>query len=74
VIGFVAFYRGREKVFETAPIEVTEATAARLKTMPLRFTVPLDQLANGEYNCQVTILDPSGQKVAFRSSQIMVIP
>jgi hypothetical protein len=45
----------------------------RLKTIPLRFTVPLDKLDVGEYNCQVTVLDPNGQKVAFWSSPVMVV-
>jgi hypothetical protein len=41
--------------------------------MPIRFTVPLDKLAPGEYNCQVSVLDPTGDKVAFWSAPVVVI-
>ncbi len=73
VVGFVTFYKGQEKVFETAPMQIADAMPNRLKTMPIRFTVPLDKLATGEYNCQVTVLDPTGQKAAFWSAPVMVV-
>jgi len=36
--------------------------------------VGLGQLAPGEYDCQVTILDPTGQKSAFWQAPITVVP
>ena len=33
--------------------------------MPLKLSFALDKLKPGEYNCQVTVLDPIGQKAAF---------
>jgi hypothetical protein len=41
--------------------------------MPLRFDLSLDQLPPGTYNCQVTVLDPTGQKAAFWQAPIMVV-
>ncbi len=73
VVAFVTFYKGQEQVFETPPIQAAEAMNNRLKTIPLRFTIPLDKLAVGEYNCQVTVLDPTGQKAAFWSSPVKII-
>ncbi|HEY4362142.1 MAG TPA: VWA domain-containing protein [Bryobacteraceae bacterium] len=73
VVGFVSFYKGQDKVFETAPIQIAETLPQTLKTLPVRFTVPLDKLATGEYNCQVTLLDPTGQKAAFWSAPVMVV-
>jgi VWFA-related protein len=70
---FVTFYKGQDVVLETQAIQVTESMSNRLKTMPIRFTVPLDKLAAGEYNCQVTVLDPNGQKVAFWTSPVMIV-
>ncbi|MGD0132773.1 MAG: VWA domain-containing protein, partial [Bryobacteraceae bacterium] len=70
---FVAFYRGQAKVFETQPRSVTNAMSNRLKTMPLRFDLTLDQLSPGAYNCQVTVLDPTGQKAAFWQAPIVVV-
>jgi VWFA-related protein len=73
LVAFVTFYRGQTKVFETPPRSVTGGLNNRLKTMPLRFDLALDQLAPGAYNCQVTVLDPTGQKAAFWQAPIMIV-
>ena len=41
-----------------------------LKTMPLRFSIGLNPLPPGDYDCQVTVLDPTGQKSAFWQAPI----
>ena len=74
LIAYVTFYRGQAKAFETAPIEVNEGMDNRLKTMPFRFSVPLEKLPAGRYNCQVTVLDPTGQKAAFWQAPVMLVP
>jgi VWFA-related protein len=73
LVAFVTFYRGQSKVLETPPRSVTEGLNNRLKTMPLRFDLSLDQLAAGAYTCQVTVLDPTGQKAAFWQAPIVVV-
>jgi VWFA-related protein len=73
LVAFVTFYRGPTKVFETPPRSVSDGLNNRLKTMPLRFDLSLDQLPPGTYNCQVTVLDPTGQKAAFWQAPIMIV-
>src|SRR5271157_1855611 len=73
LVAFVSFYRAQKKEFETPPMEVTEGMNNRLKTMPLRFTIPLAQLAPGQYDCQVTVLDPTGQKCAFWRAPVALV-
>ena len=73
LVAFVTFYRGQAKAFETQPLLVSDALSNRLKTVPLKFSIPLGQLQPGEYNCQVTILDPSTQKAAFWQAPIMIM-
>jgi VWFA-related protein len=73
LVAFVAFYRGPAKVFETPPRSITQAMDNRLKTMPMRFDLSLDALTPGAYNCQVTVLDPMGQKAAFWQAPIIVV-
>ena len=70
----VAFYRGQEKVFEAAPFAVTEGMDAKSKAVPLKLTVPLTELAAGEYVCQVSVLDPTGQKAAFWQALVKIVP
>ncbi len=74
LVAFVSFYRGQSKAFETAPIEVSQGIDNKLKTVPLRFSVPLEKLPSGKYDCQVTVIDPSGQKAAFWQSPVMLVP
>jgi VWFA-related protein len=74
LVAFVTFYRGQAKAFETPPLAVTEGLNNRLKTLPLKFSLSLEKLPPGEYNCQVTILDPDGQKAAFWQAPVMLVP
>ena len=73
LVAFVTFYRGRVKAFETPPVPVAEATASRLKTVPLRFNLGLEKLPTGRYTCQVTVLDPGSQKAAFWQAPVMLV-
>ncbi len=73
LVAFVTFYRGQTKAFETPPLAVTEAWDNRLKTVPLSFSLSLANLPPGEYNCQVTVLDPTSQKAAFWQAPVMLV-
>jgi hypothetical protein len=73
LVAFVTFYRGQTKAFETPPLAVLEGMDPKSKAVPLRFSFPLDKLQTGEYNCQITVLDPTGQKVAFWQAPIMLV-
>jgi VWFA-related protein len=73
LVAFVTFYRGQTKAFETPPLGVTEALANKLKTVPLKFDLPLSKLAPGKYDCQVTVLDPAGKKAAFWQAPVMLV-
>ncbi|HML18818.1 MAG TPA: VWA domain-containing protein [Bryobacteraceae bacterium] len=74
LVAFVSFYRADTKAFESEPVQIKNETGSKLKTVPVRFTVPQDALAPGEYTCQVTVLDPMGQKAAFWQSTVMLVP
>jgi VWFA-related protein len=74
LIAFVSFYQGQTKVFETQPMEVSSAMTNTLHTMPLRFSIGLTPLPPGDYDCQVTILNPTGGKSAFWQAPITLVP
>jgi hypothetical protein len=74
LVAYITFYRGQAKAFETPLLQVAEALNNRLRTMPLKFDLPLSKLPPGEYNCQVTVLDPHGQKAAFWQAPVMLVP
>ncbi len=72
--GFVAFYQGTSKVFETPVLAVTDGLDQKSKAVPLLFSVPLQGLAPGKYDVQVTITKPGGDKAAFWRAPIVVVP
>jgi VWFA-related protein len=74
LVAFVSFYQGQTKVFETQPMAVTPAATNRLGTVPLSFSIGLNQLPPGEYDCQVTVLDPTETKGTFWQGKIMLVP
>jgi len=74
LVAYVSFYRAQTKAFETQPLEVTTGVNNRLKTMPLSFSIAIKQLPPGDYNCQVTVLDPAGQKAAFWRAPVVLVP
>jgi VWFA-related protein len=73
LVAFVTFYRGQTKAFETAPMQVTEGLNNRIKTVPLKFSLSLAKLPPGEYDCQVSVLDPTGQKAAFWQAPVTLV-
>jgi VWFA-related protein len=73
MLAYVTFYRGQTKAFETPPLMAADVQNPRLNTVPLRFRFPLEPLAPGEYNCQVTVLNPNGQKAAFWQAPVMIV-
>jgi hypothetical protein len=74
LVAYVTFYRADVKAFETTPLVVNDVLDAKTKALSLRFSVPLESVASGRYDCQVTVLDPAGQKVAFWRAPIVVVP
>jgi hypothetical protein len=74
LVAFASFYRAQTKAFETQPMKVVDALNTRLKTMPLSFTIALDQLQVGKYDFQVTVLDPTGRKATFWRAPVMLVP
>jgi hypothetical protein len=73
MVAFVSFYRGDVKVYEAPPVAVTDGLDARSKAVPVRLTVPLGSLPIGRYDCQVSLLSPASEKVAFSRTPIVVV-
>lgn len=70
---FASFFQGQKKVLETRPTEFTDVSNHRLNTIPVAFTIVLNRLPIGEYNCQISVLNPTGQKVEFWRAPIRVV-
>jgi hypothetical protein len=73
LIAFVSFFQAGTKVYETQLQEVTPPSNTKLQMAPLNFTIDLSTLKPGKYDCEVTVLDPSGGKGAFWQAPIMLV-
>ena len=74
LFAYVSLYLGDTKVFETPPAAVAPSAASRLGTMPFSFSLGIDRLIAGNYDCQITILDPTTQKATFWRTPIRIVP
>ena len=70
----VAFYRGTAKVFETPMQLAKDGFKAQAKVQPVKMSIPLSKLEAGRYTCQVSVIDPQSQKVAFWRAPVAVLP
>jgi len=73
LVAFVSFYRGQTKAFETSPLPVTDGLDLKSKAVPLRFSLALNKLQPGNYDCQVTVLDPTNNKAAFWQAPVRLV-
>ena len=69
----MSLYQGGKSLFETEPKSILPNAASELGTMSLNFGLGVDQLPRGEYDCQVTVLDPTTQKAAFWRAPIKLV-
>jgi len=74
LFAYVSLYLGDNKVFETPPAAVVPSAASRLGTMPFNFSIGINRLIAGNYDCQITILDPTTQKATFWRTPILIVP
>lgn len=73
-LSFVSLYRDGAKAHESFPIAVLPSPATRLGVTPLSFTLDLKDLPPGEYDCQVTVLDPTTHKSNFWRAPVRLVP
>jgi VWFA-related protein len=74
LIALISFYRGETKAFETPMLQFMDGFNPKSRALSLKFDLSLSKLLAGEYICQLTVLDPISQKVAFWQAPVMLIP
>ncbi len=73
LIAFVSLYQDGKRAFESAPLAATPDPGTRLGVTPFSFHLGLGDVAPGKYDCQISVLDPSGHRVAFWINPIMLV-
>lgn len=72
LMAFVTLYSKGSEAFQSQPIAVPPNSATRLGVTPLNFNLSAAKLKPGEYECQVTVLDPATSKAAFWRAPIVI--
>jgi VWFA-related protein len=72
VLTSIAFFRGRQRAFETPMVETTELGGADKKTAVFQFDVPASSLPPGLYTCQVNVVDDAAGAFTFPRMQLLV--
>ena len=73
LLAYATFYLDGRKAFETTAIEIVDATPNRLKTMPLRFSVPVGQAGRRRVHSSSSCSRLQRQNAAFWQAPIMVV-
>jgi len=72
IVAFVSLYSGSDEVLKTTPVAVEPNAGSRLGMVPLSFDLGINRLAPGEYQCQVTVLEPVTSKATFWRAPIAI--
>jgi len=72
VIAFASLYREGIKVMDSQAIQASASGENNLGTVAIDLKVGIAKLSPGEYQCQVTVLDPSRKRAAFWQGPIAV--
>jgi VWFA-related protein len=74
LITYVSFFKNGVKVMETPAVKTTDGLDTKSGMIPIKMAFGLNSLKPGEYNCQVTVLDPTTKKASFWEAPVMMIP
>ena len=72
LMAFVTLYANGAEAMRTQPIAVSPNPATRLGITPINFNLSATTLKPGQYDCQVTVLDPATSKAAFWRAPIVI--
>ena len=66
------FNQKGQKAFEVGPLDATTLADKRPEAVPVKFQVPLKDLAPGRYVAQINVVDEVGRKFAFPRAPLVV--
>jgi VWFA-related protein len=72
LVAFATFYRDGLPAVQTGPIGV-DAWDPKTRALPIRLALAAGQLTPGQYDCQVTVLDPGANRAAHWRTGILVL-
>jgi hypothetical protein len=74
VMTSIAFFRGRQRAFETPLVQQTELAGKRRNAAVFQFDVPASAMRPGLYTCQINVVDDSAGTFSFPRLQLYIRP
>ncbi len=68
----VSFFRGKTRIFESSPVELTELNARDRKAGIFQLDLPLNTLKPGFYTCQVNVIDDAAGSFLFPRLALLI--
>ena len=72
-MAFVSLYRNGSKVMDGQAVQATTLSENKLGVAPIDLKLPLQGVEAGEYQCEVTVLDPTRDRAAFWQGQLAIV-
>src|SRR5207245_9638935 len=69
----LAVVDGTHKVIDTPQVRVNRLDSKRDNVLPVKLTIPFDDLKPGQYTCQVNVIDELGRKFSFPRTLLIVM-
>jgi VWFA-related protein len=73
LVAYASFYRGNTKQLESPVLGFATGWNPTSGAVPIRFTASLAGLEPGEYDCQITVLDPGTGRAAFWRAAVVIV-
>jgi VWFA-related protein len=74
VMTSIAFFRGRQRAFETPLVQQTELAGKSRNAAVFQFDVPASAMRPGLYTCQINVVDDSAGTFSFPRLQLYIRP
>jgi VWFA-related protein len=72
VMTSIELLRGNVRVFSSPLVDATRLNMPENDAVVFAFTVPLNSLADGQYTCQVNVIDDAGGTFAFPRTALLI--
>ena len=72
VMTSIELLRGTVRVFESPMVDAATLNMPENNAVAFAFTVPLNSLADGQYTCQINVIDDAGGTFAFPRTALLI--
>lgn len=70
----VELLQGARRVYTSPPAHVAKELTGRPGVAAFDFSIPLDKLPAGRFTAQISVIDETGRKFAFKRGNIAILP